>query len=164
MSSKSKQFLEGDFFMAKWNKWQCITILVGIISGIGLIGSIFTMSDKCKIYDYEPSFIVEQLEDDHYTMTSIVENMEQYKNISYFLLCGSEQLEPVSTEKETAMKITVQKKRGQVKILAQNIEEDLITTYEMDDIPNGLLLDDVGKYRLFVVGKWFTGNVEIEPI
>lgn len=137
-----------------------IVCIVGIISLILILKGFVDDLENSQIYNYESQKIIEEYGDKIFPVNSITATDDKQKKYSFFLLCGIERFDKLSLLAETSFKVSMNKNCGNIKLLAANIDSGDIVTLELCDGDNELLLKK-GEYQLYIVGKWFSGNVNI---
>lgn len=135
---------------------------VGLVALFSILGSFITMKTNNKIYNYESQLILEQYSEKNFAMASSTLDENDRKRVSFLFLCGSEMFDTieVSDDKKSII-ISVEKDLGDIKILAANSKDDNIISKVLKEGKNEISLSN-GQYQLYVVGRQFCGNIQIE--
>jgi len=120
------------------------------------------MTTNNKIYNYESKLILEQYSEKNFAMVSSSLNENDRKKISFLFLCGSEIFDNIVVpDDKTSIIISVKKDFGDVKILAENVKGGNIISKVLKEGKSEISLIG-GEYQLYVVGRRFCGNIQIE--
>ena len=148
--------------MIKKDLFKYVIVIVALISMASIIKTATSLQNFNKFYYMEAETIANQYADKNYTAFSLNSVEKDKEKVFFFLLCGSEPLNSINiSENQTDITVSTKINFGDVKLLAENIEDKSIVTTILKDGGNSIVLD-AGEYNLYAVGRNFCGEIGIE--
>lgn len=139
--------------------YRIVAVILPFVCTILILIQFVTYSNMYNLADEK---ILSDYPEVHHTIlysSSILDHKEL--KASMFLLCGNTSICYLTSTQKGTMELSFDHNWGKGKLLLRNQENGEISSVHLDNGEADIKID-AGKYHVFLVGKWLSGNFTLK--